>query len=41
MFFYRFLCSGTPDFVLGILKMPIRVYFRDVIQKQSNNLFLA
>ena len=29
MFFFPFLCPGIPDLVLGILKMLIRVCFRD------------
>ena len=32
LFFFPFLCSGIPDLTLGILKMPIRVCFRDVLQ---------
>ena len=32
MFFLPFLCSGIPDLALRILKMLIRVYFRDVLQ---------
>ena len=32
MFFFPFLCSGIPDLALGILKMLIRVCFRDVLQ---------
>ena len=32
MFFFSFLCSAIPDLDLGILKMLIRVYFRDVLQ---------
>ena len=32
MFFYPFLCSGIPDLALGIIKMLIRVCFRDVSQ---------
>ena len=32
MFLFRFLCSGIPDLALGILKMLIRVCFRDVLQ---------
>ena len=31
MFFSPFLCSGIPDLALGILKMLIRVSFRDVL----------
>ena len=31
-FFFPFLCSGISDLALGILKMLIRVYFRDVLQ---------
>ena len=30
--FFPFLCSAIPDLDLGILKMPIRVWFRDVLQ---------
>ena len=32
MFFFPFLCSGILDFALGILKMLIRLCFRDVLQ---------
>ena len=32
MFFLPFLCFAIPDLDLGILKMLIRVYFRDVLQ---------
>ena len=32
MFFLSFLCSAIPDLDLGILKMLIHVYFRDVLQ---------
>ena len=32
MFFFPFLCSAIPDLDLGILKMLIRVCFRDVLQ---------
>ena len=32
MFFLPFLCSGIPDLAIGILKMLIRVCFRDVLQ---------
>ena len=32
MLFFPFLCSGIPDLALGILKMLIRVCFRDVFQ---------
>ena len=32
MFFFPFLCSGIADLALGILKMLIRVCFRDVLQ---------
>ena len=32
MFFFSFLCSGIPDLALGILKMLICEYFRDVLQ---------
>ena len=32
MFFFPFLCSAIPDLELGILKMLIRVCFRDVLQ---------
>ena len=31
-FFFPFLCSGHPDLALGILKMLIRLCFRDVLQ---------
>ena len=33
MFFFPFLCFGITDLALGILKMLIRVYFRDVLQQ--------
>ena len=32
MFFFPFLCSGIPDLILGILKILIRVCFRDASQ---------
>ena len=32
MFFFSILCSAIPDLDLGILKMLIRVCFRDVVQ---------
>ena len=32
MFFFPFLCYGIPDLALGILKMLIRVCFRNVLQ---------
>ena len=32
IFVFPFLCSGIPDLALGILKMVIRVCFRDVSQ---------
>ena len=32
MIFISFLFSGIPDLALGILKMLIHVYFRDVLQ---------
>ena len=32
MFFFSFLCSAIPDLDLGILKMLIRLCFRDVLQ---------
>ena len=32
MFFFPFLCSSIPDLELGILKMLIGAYFRDVLQ---------
>ena len=31
MFFFPFLCSVIPDLDLGILKMLIRVCFRDAL----------
>ena len=33
MFFFSFLCFAIPDLDLRILKMLIRVYFRDVLQQ--------
>ena len=32
MFFFQFICSGIPGLALGILKMLIRVCFRDTLQ---------
>ena len=32
MFFIPYFCSGSPDLALGILKMLIRVRFRDALQ---------
>ena len=32
MFFFPFLRSGIPDLAFGILKMLIRICFRDVLQ---------
>ena len=32
MFLFPFLCSGIPNLAIGILKMLIRVCFRDVLQ---------
>ena len=32
MFFFPFLCSAIPDLDSGILKMLIRVCFRDALQ---------
>ena len=32
MIFFSFLYSGIPDLALGILKMLIRVCFRNVLQ---------
>ena len=32
MFFFSFLCSAIPDLDLEVLKMLIRVCFRDVLQ---------
>ena len=34
MFFFSLLCSAIPDLDLGILKMLIRVCFRDVLQPE-------
>ena len=34
MFFFSFLCSAIPGLDLGILKMRIRVCFRDVFQPE-------
>ena len=33
MFFFSFLRSAIPGLDLGILKMLIRVYFRDVLTR--------
>ena len=41
MFFFPFLCSSIPDLDLGILKMLIRVCFRDALQPGVYYLFLA
>ena len=41
MFFFSFLCSSIPDLDLEVLKMLIRVCFRDVLQPESIDLFLA
>ena len=38
MFFFPFLCCGIPDLALGILKMLIRVCFRDVLQPAKSLL---
>ena len=32
MLFFSFLCSRNPDLALGILKIPIHVEFRNVLQ---------
>ena len=32
MFFFPFICSGIPYLALGILKILIRVCFRDALQ---------
>ena len=32
MFSFPFLCSGIPDLALAVLKVLIRVCFRDVLQ---------
>ena len=32
MLFFQFLCSGIPDLALEILKMLIRIRFRDLLQ---------
>ena len=34
MFFFSFLCSAIPDLDLEVLKMLIRVCFRDVLQPE-------
>ena len=39
MFFFPFLFSGIPDLALGILKMLIRVCFRDVLQPAAQQFF--
>ena len=39
MFFFSFLCSAIPDLDLGILKMLIRVCFRDVLQYDFQPVF--
>ena len=36
MFFFSFLCSAIPDLDLGILKMLIRVCFREPAQPAVN-----
>ena len=32
MYFFPFMCFGIPGLTLGILKMVIRVCFRDALQ---------
>ena len=32
MFFFAFVCSAIPGLALGILKMLIRLCFRDALQ---------
>ena len=39
VFFFQFLCYGIPDLALGILKMLIRVCFRDVLQPAAQQFF--
>ena len=39
MFFFSFLCSAIPGLDLGILKMRIRVCFRDVFQPEVYYFF--
>ena len=39
MFFFPFLCSGIPDLALGILKMLIRLCFRDLLQPAVYKFF--
>ena len=34
MFFFSFLCPAIPDLDLEVLKMLIRVCFRDVLQPE-------
>ena len=41
MFFFPFFCSGIPDLALGIVKMLIRVCFRDVIQAAAKSLLIC
>ena len=40
MFFFSILCCGIPDLALGILRMLIRVCFRDVLQPAKSLLFV-
>ena len=39
MFFFPILCSGIPDLALGIIKMLIRLYFRDLLQPAVYKFF--
>ena len=41
MFFFPFLCFGIPDLALGILKLLIRVCFRDVLQPAKGLLICS
>ena len=41
MFLFLFSCSAISDLDLGILKMLIRVCFRDYYNQKSIDLFLA
>ena len=41
MFFFPLLCFGIPDLALGILKLLIRVCFRDVLQPAKGLLICS
>ena len=41
MLFFPFLCSAIQDLDLGILKMLIRVCFRDLLIIKTSNLLIC